>query len=135
MIVFYTCQSPKRVKMKMHSNFHFIAHCTLSLPPAHNDLWLGAGGSIAKARTRANDDVTYPLSAETTSPLAPNRSLGDAHLNNSKARVICIDSPIGNISRFSTPSVANISMFTPFAHFRIICSFGKYRPISIAFQT
>ena len=37
---------------------------------APNVLRLDAGGGIAKARTRENDDVTYPLSAENTPPLA-----------------------------------------------------------------
>jgi len=36
---------------------------------------LTLAGVSVKARTRANDDVTHPLSAENTPPLAPNRLL------------------------------------------------------------
>ena len=45
---------------------------------ACNATRLDAGGGIAKVWTRANDDVTYPLSAENTPPLAPNRLLDAA---------------------------------------------------------
>jgi len=51
----------------------FVDDTLSSIAP--NDLRLDAGGGITKARTRANDDVTYPLSAENTPPLAPNRLL------------------------------------------------------------
>jgi len=46
---------------------------------AYNDLRLDAGGGIAKARTRVNDDVTHPLSAETTPRLRQTARCGQSY--------------------------------------------------------